>query len=165
MKRKNKLIISLLAVIALIIIVMDLFLNKNIFFGGFSNSYLTSKSDNETSFVYNHNDKKTDNGESFDFKGFNGKWSLIEIKSEKNNEITIHSNTKITSGEFCIVALDPNYKMVGKIEVKNKESEISFVTSEKGKYLIRIAGENASGKFDVKVSSTANIEISHKDFM
>lgn len=163
--KKNKVIIPLIAAIVLIIIGTGIFLNENNFFGGFSNSYLTSKSDNETSFVYHRNDKKSNNGQSFNFGGFNGKWSLIEINSEKNNQITIHSKTKITTGKFCIVALDPNYKMVGKIEVKNKESEISFVTSEKGKYLIRIAGKNASGNFDVELSSTTDMTISHKDFM
>lgn len=164
MERKNKSIISWLAVIV-IVIGIGIFLSKNTFFNEFSNNYLTSKSDNETSFVYNKNNKKTNNGESFDFGGFNGKWSLIEINSNKNNEITVHSNTKITKGKFCIVALDPNYKIVGKIEAKDKESEISFITSTKGKYLIRIVGKNASGNFDVKISSTNNIDISYRDFM
>lgn len=164
MERKSKSIISWLAVIA-IIIGIGIFLSKNTFFNEFSNNYLTSKSDNETSFVYNKNNKKTNNGESFDFGGFNGKWSLIQIDSNKNNEITVHSNTKITKGKFCIVALDPNYKIVGKIEAKDKESEISFITSTKGKYLIRIVGKNAGGNFDVKISSTNNIEISYRDFM
>lgn len=167
MQRKSKSIISWLIVIV-IIIGIGIFLSKNTFYNGFTNSYLTSKSDNETSFVYNKNYKRSNNGESFNFGGFNGKWSLIEINSDKNNEITLHSNTKISGGKFCIVALDPNYKIVGKIEVikaKDKESEISFRTSEKGKYLIRIVGKNASGNFDVKVSSTANMNISYRDFM
>ncbi|OAA90945.1 hypothetical protein [Clostridium ljungdahlii] len=164
MERKNKSIISCLAVIT-IIIGIGMFLSKNTFFNEFSNNYLTSKSDNETSFAYNKNNKKTNNGESFDFGGFNGKWSLIQIDSNKNNEITVHSNTKITKGKLCIVALDPNYKIVGKIEAKDKESEISFIISTKGKYLIRIVGKNASGNFDVRISSTNNIDISYKDFM
>lgn len=165
MKRNNKAVLIFLGIFMVIIIGLGIFLNKVPAFNMFTDSYLTSRSDNETSFVYHINDKKSSNGESFDFGGFNGKWSLMEIDSDKNNHITIHSNTKINKGKFCIVALDPDYKIAGKIEVHNKESEISFITSVKGKYLIRIAGKDAGGNFNLEVNSSSKAVISYKDFM
>ncbi|MCR3760881.1 hypothetical protein [Clostridium felsineum] len=150
--------------VIVIVVAVGIYLSENIIGSQFTNGYLSTKSDNKTSFVYNTNYKKTGKSESFNFGGFDGKWSLIEINAKSKDKVTLHDNTKVTKGRFCIVVLDPNYKIIGKIEEKNEESEISFKTDEKGKYIIRIVGENASGKFDIKVNSPKG-EITHKDFM
>lgn len=162
MMRRNKSIICWLAVI-IIIVGVGVFVSKNISYNKFSNEYLTTKEDGDRSIAEHTNDVQTKSEKSFDFSRFNGKWSLIEINSDKNNKITINDNTKITKGKFYIVVLDPNYKIVGKIEPKNKKTEISFITSQKGKYVIRIVGKDSSGNFDVKISSTNDINIKHND--
>jgi len=161
MKRTNKLIISWLAVI-IVVIGIGIVLNKNSSSNKFSNSYLSSKSDGEKSFVCKTNDKSTNNSESFDFSRFDGKWSLMEINSPKNNKITINDNTKISKGKFYVVVLDPNYNIITKTE-SNEKTNLNFTTPKDGKYIIRIVGQKAKGNFNIKVNSTSNIVVNHKD--
>lgn len=163
MQRRNKSIICWVVVI-IVVIGVGIFLSKNVSSNEFSNNYLTTKLDGHKSFVKHFNDVQTETGKSFDFSKFDGKWSLMEINSDKNNKVTIRDNTKITKGKFCILVLDPNYKIVDKIEPKNKETDTSFITSVKGKYLIRIVGKKSSGNFNIKVSSANNVNIKHNDF-
>ena len=161
MHSKNKLIIFWLAVI-IVVIGIGIVLNKNISSNKFSNSYLSSKSDEEKSFVCKTNDKSTNNGESFDFSRFDGKWSLMEVTSPKNNKIIISDNTKIRKGKFCVVVLDPDYNIIAKTE-SNEKINLSFITPKDGKYVIRIVGQKASGNFNIEVNSTRNVGINHKN--
>lgn len=161
MQRKTKSIICWLAVI-IVIIGIGIVLNRNNYSNKFSNSYLSSKSERERSFVSKTNDKTTNNSESFGFDRFDGKWSLMEFNSPKNNKITINNNTKITKGKFYVVVLDPNYNIITKTE-SNEKTNLSFTTPKDGKYVIRIVGQKASGNFDIKVNSTSNIVINHKN--
>lgn len=88
----------------------------------------------------------------------------MEIKSSKGNKINIKDNTKINKGKFCIVILDSEYNIIAKKNETNQNEDINFTTPKDGKYLIRIVGLNAGGKFDISVNSAKNIDISHKGF-
>lgn len=129
-----------------------------------TNSYLSSKDESERSFYIHTNDHSTNNSKSFDFEKFDGRWSLIEFSSNKNNKINIEDNTKITKGKFYIVVLDSNYNIIAEKNELAKKGNIDFTTPKDGKYLIRIVGANASGTFNIKLNSSNNIDISHKDF-
>ncbi|MBU5483730.1 hypothetical protein KQI86_05260 [Clostridium sp. MSJ-11] len=161
MNNKNKALISW-SIVLLIIIVGGIFVYNNNFAGITSNSYLTSKEENRT-FLEHVNQQYTENGASFDFSGFTGKWSLIEFESSKDNKIVLEDNTKIEKGQFYIVVLDSDYKNIAMHESKEGEN-LEFTTPKDGKYLVRIVGKNASGKFDIKISSENDISITHKDF-
>lgn len=162
MKKRNNLIIVCLVVI---IIAGSGILYKNYFTNIDSNNYLSSKNEAEKSFFYYSSSGDSDkNAESFDFKRFNGKWSLMEFTSSKGNKINIKDNTKINKGKFYIVILDSQYNIIAKKNESNQNGNINFTTPKDGKYLIRIVGEKASGKFDVSVNSDRNIDISHIDF-
>ncbi|APF28945.1 hypothetical protein NPD7_2087 [Clostridium sporogenes] len=162
MKKRNNLIIVCLVVI---IIAGSGIVYKNYFTNIDSNNYLSSKNESGKSFFYYSSSGDSDrNAESFDFKRFNGKWSLMEFTSSKGNKINIKDNTKINKGKFFIIILDSKYNIMAKKNETNQSGDINFTTPKDGKYLIRIVGLNAGGKFDISVNSPKNIDILHKDF-
>ena len=69
---------------------------------------------------------------------------------------------KISKGKFYVVVLDPNYNIITKTE-SNEKTNLSFTTPKDGKYIIRIVGEKAKGSFNIKISSTSNIAVNHKE--
>ncbi len=88
----------------------------------------------------------------------------MEFTSSKGNKINIKDNTKINKGKFFIIILDSKYNIMAKKNETNQSGDINFTTPKDGKYLIRIVGLNAGGKFDISVNSPKNIDILHKDF-
>lgn len=130
-----------------------------------SNVYLSSTAKGEKSFeACDGNGEDKPNSEKFNFKKFNGRWSLMKFTSNKGNKIDISDNTKIRAGKFYIVVLDSKYNIVAKKNETSDKGNIKFTTPKDGKYIIRIAGEKASGKFDISVNAKENVDISHLDF-
>lgn len=163
MKTRKNLIIFCLTIV--IIAVTGTALYKNYFYNIDSNSYLSSRDESEKSFDYLGNEKSSGHTKSFDFKKFNGKWSLIQFSSNKNNNITINDSTKIASGKFYIVVLDSKYNIVTKKDEIKSNGNIRFTTPKAGKYVVRIIGAHASGNFNINIISTNNIKISYINMM
>ena len=158
-KKKNLIILSLI----IIIIGAGMILYNNCFHNIDSDKYLSNIHENKN-IDYNGNHKSDKNSESFDFKKFDGKWSLMQFTSNKGNKISIMDNTKISKGKFYIVILDSKYNIIAKKNESEGNKNISFTTPNDGKYSIRIVGENASGNFNISVNASNNIDISHRDF-
>lgn len=161
MKKRTKLIISCLV---FIIIAGSISVYKNYFVNIDSNNYLSSRDESERNITSRENDDISKNTHSFDFKKFDGKWSIMEIKSNKGNKINIKDNTKIAKGKLFIVVLDSECNIITKKDETKQKGDINFTTPKDGKYFIRIVGLNAGGKFDISVNATKNIDISHIDF-
>ncbi|HDK7176685.1 hypothetical protein [Clostridium sporogenes] len=161
MRKRTKLIISCLV---FIIIAGSRSVYKNYFVNIDSNNYLSTRDESERNVYSLENDISSKNAYSFDFKKFDGKWSVMEVKSDKGNKINIKDNTKITKGKLFIVVLDSEYNVITKKDETNQKGDINFTTPKDGKYFIRIVGLNAGGKFDISVNSAKNIDISHKGF-
>ncbi|MGO5073557.1 hypothetical protein ACTQ4K_06300 [Clostridium sporogenes] len=161
MKKRTKLIISCLV---FIIIVGSRSVYKNYFVNIDSNNYLSTRDESERNVYSLENDISSKNAYSFDFKKFDGKWSVMEVKSSKGNKMNIKDNTKITKGKLFIVVLDSEYNIITKKDETNQKGDINFTTPKDGKYFIRIVGLNAGGKFDISVNSAKDIDISHKGF-
>ncbi|WP_251861402.1 hypothetical protein [Clostridium sp. Marseille-Q2269] len=123
-----------------------------------SNNYLALTKDS-VDVEYLGNEKYTDNGASFDLSDFKGAWSLITFNSVKDNKITIKNNSKITKGKLHIQVLDSNRKII--IIDKSSKKDLKFTTPKDGEYIIRIAGRNISGKFDIEINSDLPIKLSH----
>ncbi len=158
-KRKNLIIF----IIIVIIIGGRRVLYNNYFHNIDSNKYLSSMKEDKR-IGYNGNHKSDKNSEAFDFKKFDGKWSLMQFTSNKGNKVSIKDNTKISEGKFYIVVLDPKYNIISKKNERKDTGNINFTTPKDGKYTIRIIGSNASGHFNISVNASNNIDISHKDF-
>ncbi|EJP6473767.1 hypothetical protein NHI66_003135 [Clostridium botulinum] len=161
MKKRTKLIISCLV---FIIIAGSKSVYKNYFVNIDSNNYLSTRDEPERNVYSLENDISSKNAYSFDFKKFHGKWSVMEIKSNKGNKINIKDNTKITKGKLFVVVLDSEYNLIIKKDEANQKGDINFTTPKDGKYFIRIVGLNAGGKFDISVNSDKDIDITHKGF-
>ncbi|KEI98963.1 hypothetical protein N496_05050 [Clostridium botulinum A2B3 87] len=161
MKKRTKLIISCLV---FIIIAGSRSVYKNYLVNIDSNNYLSARDESERNITSRENDDISKNTHSFDFKKFDGKWSIMEIKSNKCNKINIKDNTKIAKGKLFIVVLDSEYNIITKKDETKQKGDINFTTPKDGKYFIRIVGLNAGGKFDISVNSAKNIDISHIDF-
>ena len=110
MKKKKNLIIFGLIVI---IIGGGMVLYNNYFHNVDSSRYLSSINE-DRNIGYNGTHKSDKNSESFDFKKFDGKWSLMQFTSNKGNKISIMDNTKISKGKFYIVILDSKYNIIAK---------------------------------------------------
>lgn len=80
MKKRGNLVILCLVVIT---IAGSGILYKNYFTNIDSNSYLSSKDESERSIFCHEDNKSSKNTHSFDFKKFDGKWSLMEFTSSK----------------------------------------------------------------------------------
>ncbi len=88
----------------------------------------------------------------------------MEFTSKKGNKISIKDNTKITKGKFFIVVLDSKYNIIAKKDETKQNGDINFTAPKDGKYLIRIVGLNAEGKFDISINSDKDIDITNKEF-
>lgn len=153
--------ICLTFIIAILLIGSMLYKNSSLYIS--SDSYLSSEEAKKS--VYStKNEKDTEDGKSFDFDRFTGKWSIIEFTSDKDNKITINNNTKINKGKFYVVVLDSDYNIIAKKDESNESGDISFTTPKSGKYIIRIVGKNASGNFNIKINAGNDIKVSHKNF-
>lgn len=163
MKKSRKLILN--CVLIAIVIIAGAAIYKNNFLNIDSNAYLSGNGKSEKSFeVYDGNGEDSKNGQNFEFKKFDGRWSLMKIKSSKGNNISIGDNTKIEAGKFYIVVLDSDYKIIAKKNEISDKGDIRFTAPKDGEYIVRIAGKNASGKFDINVNANKNVDISHLDF-
>ncbi|MFL0249009.1 hypothetical protein ACJDT4_01125 [Clostridium neuense] len=130
-----------------------------------SNAYLSGNGESQKSFeVYDGNGEDSGNIKKFDFKKFDGRWSFMKFTSSKGNKINISDNTKIGAGRFYLVVLDSKYNIVAKKNETSDKGNIEFTTPRDGEYTIRIAGEKASGKFDISVNAKEKVDISHMDF-
>jgi len=161
MRKKNKLIIICLLVI---IFAGVIGLYKNYSSSIDSNKYLSSTNESGRTFIYRGNEKSTKDSESFDFKKFDGIWSLMQFTSSKGDKIIINDKTKINKGKFYIVVLDSDYNIITKKNELNQNGNINVTTPKDGKYIIRIVGASASGNFNIKVTAGHDIDITHKDF-
>lgn len=152
--KKNKIISMCFMFIGIgILIIIGIYINNVINID--SNFNLTTTKDT-ASFQSLQNQENTKNSSSFDFAGFNGRWSLIYFNATKN--------AKITKGKFYIVVLNSKHKILA-VNKSNKEENLRFSTPENGKYIIRIVGKNASGNFRIKINSNTNIDVYYKDLM
>lgn len=77
MKKRNNLIIVCLV---FIIIAGSKSVYKNYFVNIDSNNYLSTRDESERNIYSLENDISSKNAYSFDFKKFDGKWSVMEIK-------------------------------------------------------------------------------------
>lgn len=92
-----------------------------------SNAYLSSNGKNQVSFeVYDGNGEDSKNSQKFNFKKFDGRWSLMKFTSSKGNEINIRDNTKIGAGKFYLVVLDSKYNIIANLLKKS----FSIITSQ-----------------------------------
>ncbi|AAK81389.1 hypothetical protein BJV85_000442 [Clostridium acetobutylicum] len=164
MRRRTAIIKGSLISAIIVIVFFGVFqIYKSYFNSSDSSEYLTERKD-MPSFKYLQNEKNTDDGKSFDFAGFNGRWSLIHFNASKGTKITIHDSSKITKGKLYIVVLDSRYKSMA-IHKSVKKSTFHLTTHRRGEYIVRIVGDNSKGKFDIKIDSNPHINISHKDLM
>nr|WP_025776555.1 hypothetical protein [Clostridium botulinum] len=122
--------------------------------------YLTSKEENG-SITKMSNEEKTKNGRKFDFYRFDGKWSLMEFQSTKDNRIKITDNSKITKGTLYIVVLSSEYKSIA-THKSNGKASVNLTIPENGKYFIRIVGKGARGNLNIKINSTTDVHLSHR---
>lgn len=122
--------------------------------------YLTSE-EHDGSIKELYNEENTKNGRKFDFNGFDGRWSLMEFQSTKDNKIKIIDDSKITKGTLYIVVLSSEYKAIA-THKSNGKATLDLTIPKDGKYFIRIVGKGAGGNLNIKINSTTDVHLSHK---
>lgn len=147
-------------IIAMILTIAGMVIYKSIVPNINSIDYLTSKEET-ASFTKTSNEERTKNSRKLDFYNFDGKWSLMEFESTKNNKIKIIDNSRITKGTLYIVVLSSEYKALA-THKSNGKASLDLTIPENGKYFIRIVGKNAKGNLNIKINSTTDIHLSHK---
>ncbi|OSB09896.1 hypothetical protein [Clostridium botulinum] len=147
-------------VIAIIVVITGMVIYKSTVPNINSIDYLTSKEETP-SITKLSNEERTKDSRKFDFYRFDGKWSLMEFESTKNNKIKIIDNSKITKGTLYIVVLSSEYKALATHKSNGKDS-LDLSIPKNGKYFIRIVGKNSKGNLNIKINSTTDIHLSHR---
>ncbi|EJO5348888.1 hypothetical protein NRP93_003026 [Clostridium botulinum] len=147
-------------VIAIIVAITGIAIYKSTVPNINSIDYLTSEEET-ASITKTSNEERTKNSRKLDFYRFDGKWSLMEFESTKNNKIKIIDNSKITKGTLYIVVLSSKYKALA-THKSNGKASLDLTTPKNGKYFIRIVGKHAKGNLNIKISSATDIHLSHK---
>ncbi len=115
--------------------------------------------------IYNNNEKIARDGDSYSYVGRNesgskneitvkyGKFSGAEtiwtIESEGNSEVTIKYDSKVESGDFKGVLINPQ-KHIEDILVGTESGEKTIKLTE-GKYRFKFVGDKAKGEIEISI--------------
>lgn len=137
--KKHKLVWITFLVVIVLMSVGVTFLVKGVVNGRFAtNSFIQIAS------VENKTNSSWNNKFSY-LKGMENK----KIKLDAGEEITIKYSSDITEGTLDISFLDSKLSEIQELPV-NTDSSYTFKAPEKGTYYIRIKGDAAKGKFNLK---------------
>ncbi|WP_346961962.1 hypothetical protein [Clostridium sp.] len=117
--------------------------------------------------IYNNNEKIAQDGDSYSYVGrnesgskneitvkygkFSGSDTIWNIESEGQSEITIKYDSKVESGDFKGVLINPE-KQVENILVGTEEGEKTIKLTE-GKYRFKFVGNKAKGEIKISIDS------------
>lgn len=123
--------------------------------------------------IYNDDDKIVKQGDSYTFgvrngntinntanikfSSFTGTDTLFTIDAKTNTTIKIDYDSKVSSGDFKIVIINPNDKIIKVIEGTQRGSvDVEIL---KGKNRIKIVGKGAKGTINLKINASEEVSI------
>lgn len=101
--------------------------------------------------------KNSDKDLSLKYSGFLGVDAIWGINSKEDGEITLDYDSKVDSGDFKVVLVNPK-KEIENILVGTDSGSKTLKLSN-GEYVLKIVGNNANGNVKLKISQSKNAEI------
>ena len=125
--------------------------------------------------IYDNNGKIAQEGDSFSFFNrtgetdnknmdiqypkFYGVQTIWSLNVEKENEVNIDFDSRVSSGDFKAVIVTPEHEVISFAESSGKGTQ--KIQAQKGKYSIKIVGRNAKGhiKFDLSAGEGTDVSV------
>lgn len=101
--------------------------------------------------------KDSDQNLSLKYGGFLGVDAVWSINSKEDGEITLDYNSKVDSGDFKVVLVNPQ-KEIENISVGTNQGSKTLKLS-KGESVLKLVGNNANGNVKLTISQSKNAEI------
>ncbi|EKQ53089.1 MULTISPECIES: hypothetical protein [unclassified Clostridium] len=101
--------------------------------------------------------KDSDRNLSLKYSGFLGVDAIWSINSKENGEITLDYDSKVNSGDFKIVLVNPK-KEIENILIGTDHGRKTLKLSN-GEYVLKLVGNNANGNVKLTISQSKNAEI------
>lgn len=126
--------------------------------------------------IYNNNDKIVEYDYSYNYinrigegeksndkidikySGFYGTDTIWILESKEESEITFNYDSKVNSGDFKAVLINPQKEVKNILEGTEEGSKT--IKLAKGKYKFKLVGRNAEGKINISIDENKNVEIS-----
>lgn len=162
MKKNLLMILPIILALLLLVFVGNFivtkgFLNNNKGKLFYDDSKIIESTDNYSFLIRNGLSMNNETNLKFNFSGINSIWSL---SANNENELKITYNSKITSGEFKVLLITSEKKIIDILE--NNSEGVKDLTLPKGENIIKIVGDNAVGEIQLKLEEE-NIKITSLD--
>lgn len=130
---------------------------KNIYSSMYNdNERIAQESENHTHTTYNISNNSDDNIE-FQYGGFSGVDTIWILKSKDDEEITLDYDSKVNSGDFKAVLVNPEKEVQNILEGADQGNKKIKLT--KGEYRFKLVGNDANGKVKLSIAQNKNVEI------
>lgn len=101
---------------------------------------------------------ETDNGKiDISYSKFSGSDTIWIIQAKKQTEIKFEYTSEVSKGKFKAVLITPSKEVINMFE-GDGQGGCTFAGPE-GKYLFKLAGDNASGKVDINILENNDIRV------
>lgn len=101
---------------------------------------------------------ETDKSEiNISYSKFSGSDTIWIIQAKKQTEIKFEYSSEVSNGKFKAVMISPD-KEVANIFEGDEQGGCTFAGSE-GKYLFKLAGDNASGEVKIRILENNDISV------
>ena len=108
--------------------------------------------------VVNYSAERSDSGVKVSFDGADGHRTLLEFRAEPGTQVKLQYNTKLQSGDFSLMVLDPGYKILETYGA-NTQGTADITVGDSGVYRIRLVCKKAAGNLEVNVSGDKPVHV------
>lgn len=120
------------------------------------NEKIAQQSENHTHTTYNISNN-SDNNIEFQYGGFFGVDTIWILNSKDDEDITLDYDSKVNSGDFKAVLVNPKGEIENILEGTDKGNKTIKLT--KGEYRVKLVGNDANGKVKLSIAQNKNVEI------
>ncbi len=101
--------------------------------------------------------KHSGNEITFKYSNFYGSYTVFSLESEEDAEVTFEYDSKVDSGDFKAVLINPD-KEIEILWIGNQQAA-ETVQLEKGTYVFKTVGRDADGKIHISIDTNQNVDI------
>ncbi len=130
---------------------------KDIYNGIYNdNERIVQEAEEHTHTTYNIS-SHSDNNIEFQYGGFSGVDTVWILKSTDDEEITLDYDSKVNSGDFKVILVNPEKKIENILKGTDQGNKTIKLT--KGEYRFKLVGSNANGKVKLSITKNNNVDI------
>lgn len=104
---------------------------------------------------------RTNNRFDLNYSRFNGSYTLFYLESEESAEVRIDYDSKVDSGNFKAVLIDPDKELQNLLS--GNENGSIILSLEKGTSRFKIVGKDANGEINISIDTDQDVAIISHD--